>query len=193
MDEKLVMIMTAICALTICLVLSVIVQWRRSEKVRRRMRYYYGKWREAEYSDAVLSVIKEYTNHKEKMIDDITWNDLNMDKVFQKMNHTWSFAGEDYLYYLLHIPTNADGNEIMPHWGKQENMISYFQEHEKERTDLQMIFAKIGKYHGASVYQFIQDSIAQNTSVPFVHYVCLLALIVSIGCLLTLKQELVFW
>lgn len=40
MDEKLVMIMTAICALTICLVLSVIVQWRRSEKVRRRMRYY---------------------------------------------------------------------------------------------------------------------------------------------------------
>lgn len=146
MENKLYMLVIGICVLIIFIILSIVIQLRRERKIKRRMQYYYGKWRETEYSDEVLSFIAEYTNANKKMIDDITWNDLNMDNVFQKMNHTWSFAGEDYLYYLLHIPE---------HSLDQEAMILYFQEHERQRVNLQMIFAGIGKYHGASVY-FLQ-------------------------------------
>ncbi|MBP0962515.1 MAG: hypothetical protein J5864_10290, partial [Oscillospiraceae bacterium] len=39
----------------------------------------------------------------EKQVDEITWNDLNMDDVFAMVNHTESFAGEQSLYSRLHI------------------------------------------------------------------------------------------
>ena len=32
-------------------------------------------------------------------IDDITWDDLEMDDVFLRINHTDSFAGEQILYH----------------------------------------------------------------------------------------------
>ena len=31
---------------------------------------------------------------KEKLVDEITWNDLNMDDIFAMVNHTDCFAGE---------------------------------------------------------------------------------------------------
>ena len=35
-------------------------------------------------------------------IDDITWNDLDMDDVFDRLNTCQSSVGEEYLYALLH-------------------------------------------------------------------------------------------
>ena len=44
-----------------------------------------------------------YKRHQEDgQIDDITWNDLNMEDVFKRMNYTLSATGEEYLYYRLH-------------------------------------------------------------------------------------------
>ena len=37
----------------------------------------------------------------ENCIDDITWNDLEMDKVFSHINYTKSYAGEQVLYKRL--------------------------------------------------------------------------------------------
>lgn len=176
MRENLFLAAVVLGILLIFLLLSWIVKQHRLKKIRRRMQYYYGKWRETSYSDEVLSVIKAYSSKKETMIDDITWNDLNLDGVFQKLNHTWSFAGEDYLYYLLRVPTSEQMD-----WDKQERLIAWYQEHEKERSEMQMIFAGIGKYHGASIYEYIRSSIARNTSVPPIHYLCLFALIGSIA------------
>ena len=86
------------------IVLSYLDKMRRLYKIRKRLLYNYGRFRELDYSDEVLSVIGEYTRSKESMIDEITWNDLDLDSLFLTVNHTWSFAGEDYLYYLLHVP-----------------------------------------------------------------------------------------
>lgn len=176
MRENLFLAAVILGILLIFLLLSWSVKQHRLKKIRRRMQYYYGKWRETSYSDEVLSVIKAYSSKKETMIDDITWNDLNLDGVFQKLNHTWSFAGEDYLYYLLRVPTSEQMD-----WDKQERLIAWYQEHEKERSEMQMIFAGIGKYHGASIYEYIRSSIARNTSVPSIHYLCLFALVGSIA------------
>lgn len=37
-------------------------------------------------------------------IDDITWNDLDMDTIFTKIDHTMSLPGMQYLYYILRRP-----------------------------------------------------------------------------------------
>lgn len=177
-ENVIVIVSIAAIILIVFVVLSWGIQWRRREKNRSRMKFYYGRWRDVYYSDEVLSIIKEYTQSKECLIDEITWNDLNMDDVFQKINHTWSFAGEDYLYYLMHVPVNSKKD-----WKDQEELIRYYQEHERERIELQMLFAKIGKYHGASIYSYISRSIEMNTHTPLVHYLCPIALAIAIGSL----------
>ena len=177
-ENVIVFVSIAAIMLIVFVVLSWGIQWRRREKNRSRMKFYYGRWRDVYYSDEVLSIIKEYTQSKECLIDEITWNDLNMDDVFQKINHTWSFAGEDYLYYLMHVPVNSKKD-----WKDQEELIRYYQEHERERIELQMLFAKIGKYHSASIYSYICRSIEMNTHTPLVHYLCPIALAIAIGSL----------
>lgn len=177
-ENVIVFVSIAAIMLIVFVVLSWGMQWRRREKNRSRMKFYYGRWRDVYYSDEVLSIIKEYTQSKDCFIDEITWNDLNMDDVFQKINHTWSFAGEDYLYYLMHVPVNSKKD-----WKDQEELIRYYQEHERERIELQMLFAKIGKYHGASIYSYICRSIEMNTHTPLVHYLCPMALAIAIGSL----------
>ena len=42
----------------------------------------------------------------EDTIDSITWNDLEMDEVFHRVNHTRSYAGEQVLYHVLHGAIN---------------------------------------------------------------------------------------
>lgn len=157
-------------------VVSWIMQLRRMRKIRGRMAFYYGRWRDVYYTGDVLSVIGEYTRMQEVGVDEITWNDLDLDEVFQRINHTWSFAGEDYLYYLMHVPEVSKAD-----WKEQEDLIRYYQEHEKERIELQMIFAGVGKYHGSSIYRYIRDSIELNTKTPVIHYLCLAALIAAIA------------
>jgi hypothetical protein len=41
-------------------------------------------------------------NNNKRYIDEVTWNDLEMDKVFLRINHTNSFIGEQVLYHRLH-------------------------------------------------------------------------------------------
>jgi len=55
-----------------------------------------------------LESITKYSHYKkahsidELRIDDITWNDLNMDKVFKRINVCLTSIGEEYLYNCLH-------------------------------------------------------------------------------------------
>lgn len=157
------------------LLFSFAEQKRRLWKLKQRMRYYYGKNRDIVLSDEVLSVIGAYSRTKETMIDEITWNDLDLDSVFMEINHTWSFAGEDYLYFLLHIPKEFPISEE-----EQEELITYYQSNEKERMDMQLEFAGIGKNHSSSVYVYILDSIRMNGAIPWLHYGALLFLVVSL-------------
>ena len=55
-------------------------------------------------------------------IDDITWNDLEMDDVFMCMNHTYSSLGEEYLYKMLRKPVFDE--KVL---AEREKLISYFQ------------------------------------------------------------------
>lgn len=168
----------AIIIISILLLISILniaIQRQNLHKMKRRMAYYYGKDREIEYSDEVLSVISEYTRSKEFMLDEITWNDLGLDSLFMEIDHTWSFAGEDYLYYLLHIPVDSSEK-----WDERDELINYFQTHEDERIKMQVEFAKIGKNHSSSVYSYIIDSIHLNKKIPLRHYGALLFLIFSI-------------
>ena len=76
------------------------------KQIRNRVKREWAKAGEEEYSAEKMQAVAEYyRDHAGNgSIDDITWNDLDMDRVYQQMNHTKSAMGQEYLYYLLRHP-----------------------------------------------------------------------------------------
>lgn len=108
-------------------------------------------------------------------LDDITWNDLEMDRVFRQIDFTFSSAGEEALYTLLRCPCSNE-EELQ----KRENLISYFMEHEEERVKLQMFFAKIGKTGKYSIYDYVSylDNLPARKNTK--HYVVLALMLAAV-------------
>ncbi len=91
-----------------------------------------------------------YRNHKEGFrIDDITWNDLDMDSVYDRVNYCLSAAGDEYLYYMLRTPRQADDFEDF------EKKTQFFQDNGDMRLKMQVIFSDIGKSSKYSIYDYI--------------------------------------
>ena len=105
MDDKLMetyLVMFALVA--VFLVISAVIGFRdrkRHElKERARLRDSFGKPGAKEYRDGRYEQIPGYLRrHRADFeIDDITWNDLDMDLLYKRMDATCSSAGEEYLY-----------------------------------------------------------------------------------------------
>lgn len=118
-----------------------------------------------------------YKKHKEAhQIDDITWNDLNMDEIYRKMNYAHSSAGEEYLYYRLRTP--IQGKEELKRF---EEHVQYFMNHEDTRVRLQVQFAELGRMSKYSLYEYIDflDTLGERNSLKY--YMAILLFFISIG------------
>jgi len=93
-----------------------------------------------------LESINKYSHYKkahvidELRIDDITWNDLNMDKVFRRINVCLTSIGEEYLYNCLH-ELQAEPSRLL----EREKIIEFFTANSEERLAAQFYLAKMGK------------------------------------------------
>ena len=90
----------------------------------------------------MLRLVKIYHDIKKDdtpgSIDSITWNDLEMDEIYHLVNHTRSYAGEQFLYHLLHMPQSETRAEL-------DKGAEFFEEHEKERIDTEIGLMSLGK------------------------------------------------
>ena len=84
-------------------------------------------------------------------VDAITWNDLNMDAVYRRINSCVSSIGEEVLYHQLHMLT-ADEAVLR----QRERLIHWMQNDAANRKRLQSILLGIGKreYSFLSYYLF---------------------------------------
>ncbi len=114
----------------------------------------YGMASDREYKVGELEHIqKYYLRHPHKnQIDDITWNDLNMDSVYQQINVSCSAAGDEYLYYRLRTP--FDGLEELEKW---EEKIAFFMEQEEDRHQIQSLFYQLGRMGRYSLHEYIEN------------------------------------
>ncbi|MBE5933617.1 MAG: hypothetical protein E7263_09390 [Lachnospiraceae bacterium] len=82
--------------------------------------------------------LKESLEHEDlETIDDVTWNDLNMDDMYFKLNHTRSFVGEQVLYKEL---ATISSNPFV-----SEEHIAYLLANSEKRIDLEQAIYSIGK------------------------------------------------
>lgn len=158
------------------------LDYRRKEKdFIRKLYTEYGSLPQKEYTqERFLSISHYFEKHKSGFyIDDITWNDLNMDQVFKQMNFTFSAAGEEYLYYTLRTPFMEETT-----LQRREEIIAYFQEHADERVKCQYLFSRLGRTGKFSIYDYLDylDELGIRSNAR--HYAALVAVLLGIGSLL---------
>lgn len=146
----------------------------------KRLYSEYGVLPQKEYkSERFESISHYYEKHRTGFhIDDITWNDLNMDAVFMQMNYTMSAAGEEFLYYMLRTPS-FDRKEME----KQEELIAFFRNNPDERVACQVLFAKLGGTGKFSIYDYLDYLNELGERSNRAHYISLILVLISIGVL----------
>ena len=123
---------------------------RAIEKLRRS----FGQIPEKEIPPERFEKIPYYFEHhrREGQIDDITWNDLNMDDLYERIDCTLSAAGEEYLYLLLRTPAYTEDGQAF-----KEEQLRFFQDpaHEADRLRLQENLQQLGRTGKYSFFEYM--------------------------------------
>ncbi|KOA20351.1 DNA mismatch repair protein MutS [Clostridium homopropionicum DSM 5847] len=145
--------------------ISIVTEVRNRIKTKKRIREEWAKERERKYTDEDWDDITEYFNNIKKhkkdsfFIDEITWNDLSMDKVFEKINSAETTVGEQYLYSMLR-EIIYDENDLKA----RDEMIDYFREHKEEREKIQYILSRLGKVKRVKISDYFLDNEGLDSS-----------------------------
>lgn len=157
---------------------------KRNQKgiIKLRIEKEWGKFSEREYEEKEFESISHYFQNQlangkidGPYIDDITWNDLDMDSIFCVMNQSLSSAGDEYLYYTLRTPQFRE--EILE---ERERLIRFFSKDKEARIKLQMHFQEIGRTKKISISDYLNllSDLKQESNKR--HYFALLLYLVSI-------------
>lgn len=143
-----------IAVLVIIAILLLKVQYDNKQTRQTALYFINKRWGaipDRELTNQQLEAISCYykaTKREGLDVDDITWNDVSMDEIFARINNTQSSIGEEYLYAMLRkLEYNKEVLE------ERERMISYYQEHEKERIEMQTALGYMGKLTNISFYK----------------------------------------
>ena len=169
-------IVASIFALIVFGIVHMYVGGKKAKRVwREKFLKEWGKIPQREYDEEELEKISRYFEYQLKKgkirkphIDDITWNDLDMDNVFAYANNTKCSAGEEYLYYLLRIPVTEQKT-----LDERERLIHFFATHESERVELEVCFQQIGKTRRFSINDYIDLLVTLEKESNVEHYIAL--------------------
>ena len=134
-------------------VLNYYEKGKRRKLFLERMMASWGKIPQREYSYDELEHISQFFRKREKegfCVDDITWNDLDMDRIFALINQSISPIGDEYLYEILRKPVFEE-EELK----ERQRLLEFFSEKEMERHKVQALLAGIRKPGNVSVYEAV--------------------------------------
>ena len=141
---KVFIILALIIAITL---ISFLERVANNKRMKLQLKESYGKKADGsieefdrrELAALYYNVIKK-TIPEDELLDDITWDDLEMDNIFCCMNTTKSFIGEQVLFAALHrLPKEKN-------WlYEREKIIKYYDEHPEERVEAQARLLQLRK------------------------------------------------
>lgn len=151
--EHLIFIITIIGVIGILFIKGAYDDNKKKKKFIAKLQHEYGVIIPKEYRpEHYASIRRFFSLHESKdCVDDITWNDLNMDEVFKRINDTYSSAGEEVLYHTLRTPVFEEKELV-----HLEELIEYFSAHTEERVALQLLFYKLGYTGRFSMYDYLE-------------------------------------
>ena len=158
---------------------SILNERNEKKKLRKQLKEDWTSVPEEELTTEKLASIREFyhTIRDDRFdVDDITWNDLDMDDLYTMMNNTQSSIGEEYLYALLRKPCFSK-EELL----ERNRLMEYFNRDEKNRIELQVKLKQIGKIRTISVYEYLNHLGEQKASSNIPHYLMAFGLLLSIA------------
>ncbi len=144
-------------AILIAVIISIVSVGKTKTSLIRRIAGTFGK--KPSYQDYDIKSRKSYWEYaknassKEGTIDEITWDDLDMDMVYKRVNACNTSVGEEYLYGMLH-EINHDDSAL----NKREELINYFEKNTAVREEVQLTLLKLGKKDYNRLASFIFDA-----------------------------------
>ncbi len=169
-----------IAAVMVAIVIWSLISNRNNLKtLKLRLRREWGETPTEEYTSEKLEFLKSYYNSRKDTnldVDDITWNDLDMDEIFMEMNNTQSSIGEEYLYSILRKPSFSE-KELM----ERNRLMKFFTDQEEERIELQARLHNMGKLRTISVFEYINRLEAQESQSNLIHYLLDFGFLLSIA------------
>lgn len=100
-----------------------------------------------------MSKKEEYT------LDDETWSDMDMDRIYKKLDRSYSSLGEGVLYYMLRNPIN-DEEKLK----NRSKAIESFKENKNLKEKLLYIFFKLSTDMKNSFLDMIESDLVVNKS-----------------------------
>ncbi|MCR4763678.1 MAG: hypothetical protein K5696_09115 [Lachnospiraceae bacterium] len=161
-------------------VMGVINAKRDGTAFRAKLKANFGKRPGRNYTPEQIARIPRYFDKHRDLtpwcVDDITANDLDLWSVFARINYCLSAAGEEVLYHTLRTPL-YDKEKLS---GRKEELVFFLKE-EELRTDLQMLYHRLGGSGKYSVYDYLEtlSLVERKSSLP--HYLGIAALVISAG------------
>lgn len=117
----------------------------KMQKLKKLLTQQFGKIPDTHYFYGDLNYIRAYYDYRRDnglddfLIDDITWYDLDMDRVFKRINPGRSMSGEQYLYYMLRSPSQDKDT-----YESRQGLIQFMQEDPSLRLNIEVILARLG-------------------------------------------------
>ena len=171
---------------TLFILVAVVIQHlSQIRKQKQRIRESWGKIPVKTVRDKEESLSQAYEQLKKRLnykseIDAITWYDLDMFPLFQKINRTHSSIGSEALYRQLRLfDFNGDQQAAM------EKLIDFYQENPEVREKIEYEFSRLGKKDRNSVVHFLTESKKKNKTFLALYF--LLGSLPIIGLMLILS------
>lgn len=162
----------------------------QSKKNRKIINSIWGKIPTKKYIDSDFIVLSDFFKYKIKtnrfihIVDDITWNDISMEKIFIRINNCLSTLGENLLYYILKTPilNKEDLN-------KRDKYIEFFAKNKDKRVKLQDIIINIGEERNASIINYLSNKEKINNKRIIVYITLSVIFILSLIGIIVFKSK----
>lgn len=166
--------------LAVALVVAIIVSHIRGERKRKeRLESQFGKRPEPVQE---ISQIAVYWKKRLKYdapkhyIDGMTWDDLDMDKLFLRMDACQTGIGASQLYALLHEP--CFGGDLL---AKREALMTMLSDDPAMRLKLQILLAKMGRPSHHTLASFCYEISEKRVKRPWIFIVLSLLPLLFVG------------
>jgi len=188
MNNKDIVWILIIIAAIVSIIYAYISQRRAARiKLHKRLKKAYGKRANKKTSlDELEQITHFYKNRaRGECVDDISWNDLDMDRVFHALNNTNSSIGQEYLYKMIR-ETDKSEEELK----KIDDYANSFDEDEDSRFKIQKIFAFIGYAKHMAVSDYVDMIVELKPKSNIANYLSPILLIASLVVLLAINPSI---
>ncbi|MCF7885250.1 MAG: hypothetical protein K9M80_02040 [Candidatus Marinimicrobia bacterium] len=148
----------------------------KHKKPIKKIREHWGKPIHKNRKFDLISLYHKLTkdNNPKKLVDETTWQDLNMDAIFAKIDRNISTVGSQYLYNLLHCYEN-DLKDL----NKNSQQYNFFLKNKKSREKILKILYKLRHNNAHYIPTLIYQDLPARPTYYFLFYLSSATMLIS--------------